>query len=581
MALSSPWTFTPDDPDEVVLVDDGGAAIGRADRRTIHTADTPLHLAFSTYLFNTRGEVLLTRRALGKATWPGVWTNSCCGHPRPGEAIEDAARRRIREELGLTVGPLVPLLPDFRYRAVDASGVVENELCPVFGAFVTDLDPDPDPDEVAEWAWVPWSRYAAAIAATPQVYSPWSVLQVGRLVESLPAGWPRVVPGPDAVGSASVPVAPVALDALGFTLAPASSDATPHDVAVTCSDVDALLTTEVAALASEWDGYSAGMGVDVLGVDLPAWLGDRLIGRGKRLRVAMCHWGFVAAGGVPGSAGYTDMVRAAAALEALHLFALVHDDVMDVSGSRRGRPSAHVEAEAWHAASGAFGDRTLFGRNLAILLGDLAHTVADRIADGLPASLRATWYALCVELVAGQRADLTGAAAGRRDLAHASHVARLKSGRYSIERPLELVARAAGASEDVIAALTCCGEHIGRAFALRDDYLGVWGDPARTGKPACDDLLEAKATVLLSLARERLEGEAAGLLGRLGTPAFSREDVPVLAEAMRAAGVADALEGLITGEYEAAVRCVEASSLSPAGVAGLRETARTIAWRDA
>ncbi len=108
--------------DDVVLVNEEGAPVGVANRTEVHSDTTPLHLAFSTYLFNARGEVLLTRRALSKKTWPGVWTNSCCGHPRPAESLGDAARRRIREELGLTVGPLVPLLPDFRYRAVDASG---------------------------------------------------------------------------------------------------------------------------------------------------------------------------------------------------------------------------------------------------------------------------------------------------------------------------------------------------------------------------------------------------------------------------------------------------------------------------
>ena len=135
--------------DDVVLVDDSGLPLGSAPRIEVHTDETPLHLAFSTYLFNARGEVLLTRRALGKKTWPGVWTNSCCGHPRPSESLEDAARRRIREELGLTVGPLVPLLPEFRYRAVDASGIVENEICPVFAGYVTEADPRPNPDEVA------------------------------------------------------------------------------------------------------------------------------------------------------------------------------------------------------------------------------------------------------------------------------------------------------------------------------------------------------------------------------------------------------------------------------------------------
>lgn len=535
--------------DDVVLLDEEGSAVGAANRIEVHTDDTPLHLAFSTYLFNARGEVLLTRRALSKKTWPGVWTNSCCGHPRPTESLGDAARRRIREELGLTVGPLVPLLPDFRYRAVDASGIVENEICPVFAGYVTEEDPTPDPLEVAEWAWVPWEKFAAAITSTPHVYSPWAALQVPLLVPKNPAISPSSVQAPD--------------------------------VASVCRDVDALLGAEVNALIAEWDRYANGMGVDVLGLDLPAWLGELLVGRGKRLRVSMSFWGFIAAGGVPGTAGYTNLVRAAAALEALHLFALVHDDVMDESTSRRGRPSAHVEAAAWHQGSEGVGDPQIFGQNIAVLLGDLAHTVADRIADGLPKSLRTVWYALCVELVAGQRADLTGAASGRRDLAHAEHVARLKSGRYSIERPLELGALSAGATPEIVGALIQCGEHIGRAFALRDDYLGVWGDPQLTGKPAGDDLLEAKATVLLTLARARLEGHAAYQLARLGTPDVSRDDVAQLATAMQEAGVDEAMEELIAAEYMAATRCLDGSALTEVGIAGIRDAARSIAWRDA
>jgi geranylgeranyl diphosphate synthase type I len=353
------------------------------------------------------------------------------------------------------------------------------------------------------------------------------------------------------------------------------------DIEAVSRDVDALLTAEISALIDEWDGYADGNGVDLLPLDLPAWLGDLLVGRGKRLRVAMSYWGFLAAGGTHGSADYGSLIRAAAALEALHLFALVHDDVMDASASRRGRPSAHVEATRWHSAAQGVGDATLFGTNMAVLLGDLAHTVADRIADDLPRPLRKVWYALSVELVAGQRADLTGAAAGRRDLAHAEHVARLKSGRYSIERPLELGALAAGAMPEVVDALLGCGEHIGRAFALRDDYLGVWGDPRLTGKPAGDDLYEAKATVLLTLARARLKGHAAYILARLGTPDVTSDDIPVLAIAMREAGVDSALEELISAEYETAVECLGASTLSPVGVAGIREAAKAIAWRDA
>jgi isopentenyl-diphosphate delta-isomerase type 1 len=174
--------------DDVVLVDVTGAPVGSAPRASVHDTDTPLHLAFSCYVSNGQGQVLLTRRALDKRTWPGVWTNTCCGHPRPGEALDDAVRRRLVDELGLEVGELTCVLPDFAYRATDASGVVENEVCPVF---VAPAHPASgvaaNASEVMEWRWVPWESLAASVRATPFAFSPWSVLQVPLLDERSPA----------------------------------------------------------------------------------------------------------------------------------------------------------------------------------------------------------------------------------------------------------------------------------------------------------------------------------------------------------------------------------------------------------
>ncbi len=160
-----------------MLVDESGTPTGTADKSVIHDGDTPLHLAFSCHVFAPDGRVLVTRRALGKRTFPGIWTNSFCGHPAPGEALPDAVRRRAARELGLELGSLEPALPDFRYRAVDASGIVENEICPVFTA-VVDVDPEPAPDEVAEWAWIRPVALRAAVDATPFAFSPWLALQL-------------------------------------------------------------------------------------------------------------------------------------------------------------------------------------------------------------------------------------------------------------------------------------------------------------------------------------------------------------------------------------------------------------------
>lgn len=167
----------------VVLVDESGAPTGTAPKSTVHTTDTPLHFAFSCHVTNAAGEVLVTRRALSKATWPGVWTNSFCGHPGPGEDIDAAIRRRAQQELGMEIEAIHPILPDFRYRAVDSSGIVENEICPVFAAVATS-DPNPAASEVAEWRWVRPESLRAAIEGAPFAFSPWLVWQHEQLVES-------------------------------------------------------------------------------------------------------------------------------------------------------------------------------------------------------------------------------------------------------------------------------------------------------------------------------------------------------------------------------------------------------------
>jgi isopentenyl-diphosphate delta-isomerase len=170
----------------VVLLDDAGNAIGDAPRDAVHTAETPLHLAFSCYLLNSEGRVLLTRRALTKRTWPGVWTNSFCGHPAPGESMEHAVRRHARDELGVPLDSLTLQLPDFRYRAVDAGGIVENELCPVFIATVG-APIQANPEEVAEWAWVDPRDLVSATRSLPHVFSPWAVRQLPQLADALVA----------------------------------------------------------------------------------------------------------------------------------------------------------------------------------------------------------------------------------------------------------------------------------------------------------------------------------------------------------------------------------------------------------
>lgn len=166
----------------VVLLDEAGHPIGTAPKAEVHHLDTPLHLAFSCYVFDPDGRFLLTQRALDKLTWPGAWTNSCCGHPAPGERVEDAVRRRVGQELGIDPVDVRLVLPDFRYRAVMGDGTVENELCPVYTAVCPDPSSlAPDPSEVASAMWVDWTDFRGEVLAGRREVSPWCIDQLVAL----------------------------------------------------------------------------------------------------------------------------------------------------------------------------------------------------------------------------------------------------------------------------------------------------------------------------------------------------------------------------------------------------------------
>ena len=171
--------------DLIVLLDEAGRPRGSADREVIHTGQTPYHLAFSCYLFDENGRLLLTRRSLTKRSWPGTWTNSCCGHPRPGEEPADAVARRVSAELGGTVEDLELVLADFSYRAVDPSGIVEHELCPVWVGRLASPELSPDPAEVMETCWVEWPAVVRLVTDSPQLVSPWAALQVPQRAAAL------------------------------------------------------------------------------------------------------------------------------------------------------------------------------------------------------------------------------------------------------------------------------------------------------------------------------------------------------------------------------------------------------------
>ena len=169
--------------EQIILVDDNANPIGTAPKLASHHADTPLHLAFSCYVFNNKGEFLVTQRALNKKVWPGVWTNSVCGHPAPGESFEQAIARRAKDELGMRLKDIQEILPDYRYKTPPYNGIVENEICPVFAAYAHS-DITPNPDEVEAYRWLPWPIYEHELRNNPDDYSYWAKDQYKQLMKN-------------------------------------------------------------------------------------------------------------------------------------------------------------------------------------------------------------------------------------------------------------------------------------------------------------------------------------------------------------------------------------------------------------
>jgi geranylgeranyl diphosphate synthase type I len=367
-----------------------------------------------------------------------------------------------------------------------------------------------------------------------------------------------------------------------------SAEASPHrldrrgldaPVEGTLAAVDALLGSTMeelrAALVEAGSARDAVPGP--LEVDLVGELGERLANHGKRIRPRLAHWGWALAGAP--LTRHPELVRVAAALELLHLFALVQDDVMDRSDTRRGLPALHVVAADRHRDEDGLGDPTLFGDSVAVLVADLALSEAGLLVAPTSARVRAVWRLMTVELVDGQLLDVTHTAGRRRDLETSRRIARFKSGRYTITRPLQLGALVADADPARTERLLAWGDLVGDAFAVRDDVLGVWGDPAVTGKPAGDDLLAGKPTVLLTWAHEMLPAEARPLLDACDAGRLDADGVAALQEAMAAAGVRERAEQEVTRLAHQAHLDLDRLDPDPDAEEALRSLVASIAWR--
>jgi geranylgeranyl diphosphate synthase type I len=287
---------------------------------------------------------------------------------------------------------------------------------------------------------------------------------------------------------------------------------------------------------------------------------------GKRLRPAFCYWGAIAAGAEDTGA----LIWAAASLELLQACALIHDDVIDHSATRRGRPAMHEQFAALHRQADWSGDADEFGTAAAILIGDLLlawseamlassglHDAAERRARPVSASMR-------TEVMAGQYLDVLEQARGATTLERALRVARYKAGKYTVERPLHLGAAIAGADREITGAYSRYGLALGEAFQLRDDLLGVFGEPATTGKPAGDDLREGKQTALVALAYERGSADDHQVLDdALGRAGLTEADIARVRAVITNCGAATEIEAMIASRLDESLAALSSVPLEP------------------
>ena len=262
---------------------------------------------------------------------------------------------------------------------------------------------------------------------------------------------------------------------------------------------------------------------------------------GKRLRPAFCTWGFV---GMGGQVEDPRLIDAGAAIELMHAFALFHDDVMDDSDSRRGAPTTHAVYAAEHAAAGWTGESRRFGEGVAILVGDLAFVLADQLLADSPPAVWRLWNTLRLELNAGQLLDIIGSVRRERRVEQAERIARYKSGKYTIERPLHLGAVLADPDipPDRLAELSGYGLPLGDAFQMRDDVIGAFGDTALTGKPVGDDLREGKPTPLLARAVARANSAQRAVLDLVGQRELAADDIARIQQVITDTGALAELE---------------------------------------
>ncbi len=352
---------------------------------------------------------------------------------------------------------------------------------------------------------------------------------------------------------------------------------TPDHLAAIGARVDDRLAREIADEIQRWGD------LDDLLVDPIAEIRRLVTSGGKRLRPAFCYWGFIAAGGDPSIADDIDgiVTGAGAAIELTHASALFHDDVLDDADARRGAETTHRRFARSHADQRWDGESRRFGEGIAILVGDIAAVLADRLLIDAQRPAIELWNELRIELNIGQLLDITGSVRSDRRIELADRICRYKSGKYTVERPLHLGAALAAGDDvgGVIDSLSAYGLPLGDAFQMRDDVMGAFGDSSITGKPVGGDLREGKPTPLLARAVALANPSQREILATVGSPELTDEQVARIQETMVDVGALNELERLIATNVALAIEAVDSPLIAVEATEPLIELAEFITNR--
>lgn len=338
--------------------------------------------------------------------------------------------------------------------------------------------------------------------------------------------------------------------------------------------VDAILAEVLRSHRVRWTGLSTHL--DVVFDEL-----DSLVfGGGKRLRPQFCYLGWVAVGG---ELSDELPLRLGAAVELLHVMALLHDDVIDNATTRRGNQATHHRQSQIHRENALLGEARRFGEGIAVLIGDITYVISDELTIDLGSDARRVWNELRLEMNIGQYLDTIGTAYRERSGSFAELVCRYKSAKYTIERPLHLGAIAANVSQGqaIQPMLSAYGLPLGEAFQIRDDILGVFGEESTVGKPVGGDLREGKPTPMLAHAYEHADSNQIKILEMVGQENISAQQINQIQLVLRATGAPDAMETKIDELVKQAVGALDAKKITATAFEGLNNLAEVVTQRNA